>query len=107
MGVLEREAAEIERADSIAALMGSEGRMREAYYRAFGDILDLEMPSFKRVKRPPDNLINALISFGNSLLYAAVLSQIYRTPLNPTISYLHEPGTRRFSLVLSGLGHRG
>ncbi len=97
---LEREAVELERADSIAALMGAEGRMREIYYRAFNEILDLETPFLKRVKRPPDNLINALISFGNSLLYAAVLSQIYRTPLNPTISYLHEPGTRRFSLAL-------
>ncbi|MCS6815797.1 MAG: type I-B CRISPR-associated endonuclease Cas1b [Blastocatellia bacterium] len=97
---LEQEGEEIERADSIAALMGAEGRMREVYYRAFNEILNLETPFLKRVKRPPDNLINALISFGNSLLYAAVLSQIYRTPLNPTISYLHEPGTRRFSLAL-------
>lgn len=97
---LERESAQIERADSISALMGTEGRMRETYYRAFNDILDLESPFFKRVKRPPDNLINTLISFGNSLLYTAVLSQIYRTPLNPTISFLHEPGTRRFSLAL-------
>jgi CRISPR-associated protein Cas1 len=100
LDALEREAAELERADSIAALMGAEGRMREIYYRAFNEILELETPFLKRVKRPPDNLINALISFGNSLLYAAVLSQIYRTPLNPTISYLHEPGTRRFSLAL-------
>jgi CRISPR-associated protein Cas1 len=97
---LEQEAVEIERADSVAALMGAEGRMREIYYRAFNEILDLETPFLKRVRRPPDNLVNALISFGNSLLYAAVLSQIYRTPLNPTISYLHEPGTRRFSLAL-------
>jgi CRISPR-associated protein Cas1 len=97
---LEQEAVEIERADSVAALMGAEGRMREVYYRAFNEILDLETPFLKRVRRPPDNLVNALISFGNSLLYAAVLSQIYRTPLNPTISYLHEPGTRRFSLAL-------
>lgn len=98
--VLEREASQIEAADSVAALMGAEGRMRESYYRAFNAILDLETPLVKRVKRPPDNLINALISFGNSLLYTAVLSQIYRTPLNPTVSFLHEPGTRRFSLAL-------
>jgi CRISPR-associated protein Cas1 len=98
--MLEQEALKIEEADSIAALMGAEGRMREVYYRAFNEILDLETPFVKRVRRPPDNLINALISFGNSLLYTAVLSQIYRTPLNPTISFLHEPGARRFSLAL-------
>lgn len=97
---LELEAGEIEGADSVAELMGAEGRMREAYYRAFNEILKLETPFLKRVKRPPDNMINALISFGNSLLYSATLSQIYRTPLNPTISFLHEPGARRFSLAL-------
>ena len=54
----------------------------------------------KRVKRPPENMINALISFGNSMLYSTVLSEIYNTQLNPTISYLHEPSERRFSLAL-------
>jgi CRISPR-associated protein Cas1 len=29
-----------------------------------------------------------------------VLDAIYHTQLNPTISYLHEPGTRRYSLAL-------
>ena len=41
-----------------------------------------------------------MISFGNSLLYSTVLSEIYHTQLNPTISYLHEPFERRFSLAL-------
>ena len=50
--------------------------------------------------RPPDNMINSLISFVNSLIYAKVLSEIYRTQLNPAISYLHEPGVRRYSLCL-------
>jgi CRISPR-associated protein Cas1 len=45
-------------------------------------------------------MVNALISFGNSLTYTATLSEIYVTQLNPTISYLHEPSTRRFSLSL-------
>jgi CRISPR-associated protein Cas1 len=49
---------------------------------------------------PPDNMINSLISYVNSLIYSKVLSEIYKTQLNPTISYLHEPGVRRFSLCL-------
>jgi CRISP-associated protein Cas1 len=44
--------------------------------------------------------MNALLSFGNSLMYTAVLSEIYKTQLNPTISYLHEPSVKRFSLSL-------
>ena len=41
-----------------------------------------------------------MISFGNSLVYTTVLSEIYKTQLNPLISFLHEPGERRFSLAL-------
>lgn len=35
-----------------------------------------------------------------TLVYTKTLGEIYKTQLNPTISYLHEPGTRRFSLCL-------
>ena len=49
---------------------------------------------------PPDNMINSLISFVNSLIYSKILTEIYHTQLNPTISYLHEPGSRRYSLCL-------
>ena len=34
------------------------------------------------------------------MMYTACLTEIYRTQLNPTISFLHEPGERRFSLSL-------
>lgn len=34
------------------------------------------------------------------LCYTLCLSQIYHTQLNPTISFLHEPGYRRYSLAL-------
>ena len=54
----------------------------------------------KRVMHPPDNMINSLISYVNSLIYSKTLSEVYHTQLNPTISYLHEPGVRRYSLCL-------
>ena len=81
-------------------LMGYEGLIRDTYYTAFNTILTLKTPFKKRVRRPPDNPINAIISFGNSMMYTACLTEVYRTQLNPTISFLHEPGDRRFSLSL-------
>ena len=81
-------------------LRGIEGKMRERYYQAWQHILTGDWAFDRRVRRPPDNEINALISFGNSVCYTACLSEIYRTQLTPTISYLHEPGARRFSLAL-------
>ncbi|MGH9825855.1 MAG: type I-B CRISPR-associated endonuclease Cas1b [Blastocatellia bacterium] len=94
---------EILRLDSvkdIAELMSCEGRARAAYYKGFSKILRDRAEFTKRVRQPPDNPVNAMISFTNGLVYSGVLTQIYRSQLNPTISYLHEPGARRFSLAL-------
>lgn len=85
---------------TISELMGCEGRARDAYYQAFNVILKEDFFIDKREKRPPTNPVNALISFANSLIYSTVLSEIYHTQLNPTISYLHEPRERRYSLSL-------
>lgn len=84
-------------------LMSIEGRIRDRYYQSWNLILNLDetFRAFtKRERRPPTNPLNALISFGNMMLYATVLNEIYQTQLNPTISFLHEPGTRRYSLCL-------
>lgn len=84
----------------VNSLRGIEGKMRERYYQAWRHILSAGWTFERRVRRPPDNEVNALISFGNSHLYTVCLAEIYRTQLTPTISYLHEPGARRFSLAL-------
>ena len=97
---IEREKAAVEQAAQISELMGAEGRARERYYSSFSSILRSGFEFEGRVRNPPDNMVNCLISFGNSLLYATVLTEIYHTQLNPTVSFLHEPGERRFSLAL-------
>jgi CRISPR-associated protein Cas1 len=80
-------------------LMGLEGNIRMTYYKAFDDIInDFKMGN--RTKQPPSNEINALVSFGNMMCYSQCLRAIHQTQLNPTISYLHSPGERRFSLAL-------
>ncbi len=81
-------------------LMGLEGNVRRIYYQAWPGWLGNIQTPFKRVYHPPDNPLNALLSFLNSLLYTACVSELYRTALYPGISYLHTPGTRRFSLAL-------
>jgi CRISPR-associated protein Cas1 len=84
----------------IQSLMGVEGNAREVYYGAFPLIIKQNIDFDKRVKHPPDNSMNAIISFVNSLVYTCIIKEIYRTQLNPAISYLHEPFYRRFSLAL-------
>lgn len=86
--------------ESINQIMGIEGNVRKIYYSTWNKIVKQDIQFEKRVKRPPDNMINTLISFINSLIYTTTLSEIYKTQLNPTISYIHEPGDKRFSLSL-------
>lgn len=92
-------AAAIPNTDTVPELMGIEGLIRQEYYTAFDIILnDFNMGS--RTKQPPENEVNALISFGNMMCYTETLRAIHQTQLNPTISYLHTPGERRYSLCL-------
>ena len=85
--------------EDIPSLMAIEGNIRELYYNSFSIFLK-NFPFTKRTKRPPEDEINALISFGNTLLYTKVLSEIYSTHLDPRIGYLHETNMRSFSLNL-------
>lgn len=92
--------SELENQNKISQVMAIEGNVREIYYQSFNKFFPEKFHFEKRTRQPPENMINCLISFGNSLVYSTVLTEIYNTQLNPTISYLHEPFERRFSLAL-------
>lgn len=84
---------------NISQIMSCEGRIWNNFYQGFNPILR-KFSFTKREIRPPTDEINSLLSFGNSLLYTTVLSELYQTYLHPSVSFLHEPFERRFSLSL-------
>lgn len=90
----------VDRSLDITELMCTEGEVWQRFYKDFKYFLPKDFVMNKRVKRPPDNPINALISFGNTLLYTKTISAIFRTHLDQRISFLHEPSEGRFSLSL-------
>jgi CRISPR-associated protein Cas1 len=92
--------ADLKSCKIITEVMNVEGRIRAEYYEKFDEILPEEFKMEGRSRQPPKNMINSLISFGNSMMYSTTLTEIYNTQLNPTISFLHEPSERRFSLSL-------
>lgn len=101
LNAVEELSLQIENCPDIPALMAIEGNMREHYYQAFDAIIGDDNFAFEqRTRRPPQNNLNTLISFGNSLLYTVVLSEIYKTHLDPRIGFLHATNFRRFSLNL-------
>ena len=84
----------------IKQILYVEGKIWAEFYSSFKYFLPEDFIINKRVKRPPDNPMNAMISFGNTLLYTKTISQIYNTHLEQAISFLHEPSEARFSLSL-------
>ena len=85
---------------TIEQILFIEGQIWAKFYDSFKYFLPDDFIMNKRVRRPPDNPMNALVSFGNTILYTKTISSIYQTHLNQTISFLHSPREGRFSLSL-------
>lgn len=90
----------LKNSNTINQILAIEGNIWLRFYDTFKLFLNDDFIINKRVRRPPDNPLNSLISFGNSILYNKTISQIYNTHLNQTISFLHQPSESRFSLSL-------
>ena len=91
--------SQLVKADSIEQLMGSEGLLRQHYYSGW-EIIHPSMKLSRRTRRPPQDRVNALISFGNGLMYSACQQAITQTHLDPTLSFIHAPTQARSSLAL-------
>lgn len=87
---------EMKTANTLEILLLQEARMRELYYSSYNIILNNQEFKFtKRTRRPPKDALNAMISFGNTLIYQKIANEIYKTKLDIRISYLHS-ATRRY-----------
>ena len=86
--------------ENVKTLMTLEGELWSRFYASFQYFLPEDFIMNKRVRRPPDNPMNAMVSFGNTLLYGKTIAAIYQTHLDQRISFLHEPSEGRFSLSL-------
>lgn len=84
---------------SIPDLMGREGLWRHHYYQCWG-LLDPRLDFGQRVRRPPNNPINCLISFLNQMVYATCRHELFKTHLNETVAFLHSANEQRSSLSL-------
>lgn len=78
------------RAKTIDDLLIYEAQAKQIYYLSFDRILNDEHFFFKnRSKNPPKNEVNALLSYGYSLLYAHYSAVLFRSSLHPQLSYIH------------------
>lgn len=78
-----------------------EAKGRNAYYSCFDNFTaDNGFRFDKRSRKPPENEFNSMISFGNTLLYNYIATEINKTPLDIRIGFLHATNKRIESLNL-------
>ena len=96
--VLEKDMQECAALEQLLLL---EARTKELYYDCFDGFLRKDGFTFeKRTRRPPQNEINALLSFGNMVLYGQFAAKINRSPLDVRIGFVHATNRRMESLNL-------
>ncbi|NJN82976.1 MAG: type I-D CRISPR-associated endonuclease Cas1 [Caldilineaceae bacterium] len=85
---------------ALGALHGMEGAGAAAFFRGYGLLLKHDLGFDGRKRRPPTDPVNALLSFGYTLLMNHVLSAAQIVGFDPYIGYLHSEGYGKPSLAL-------
>ena len=89
-----------DRMHGLGSLLGLEGSASAAYYGVFGSLLKGEWGFAGRVRRPPTDPINALLSFGYTVLTNQIVSLLHAVGLDPGLGVLHQPGFGKPALAL-------
>ena len=91
-------------AEGIDSLRGHEGDAGRHYFSGLPGLLrndlDERLHFNGRNRRPPQDRINALLSFGYALLYRDVLQAIMAVGLEPAFGFFHRPRSAAHPLVL-------
>ncbi|HET92276.1 MAG TPA: CRISPR-associated endonuclease Cas1 [Chloroflexi bacterium] len=93
--------ARAERCRTVNSLNGVEGRGAAVYFSVFRCLIQGEEWEFAgRNRRPPRDPVNALLSFGYTVLTHNVESAVRAVGLDPYIGFLHQVAYNRPSLAL-------
>ncbi len=80
-----------DRMNGMGSLIGCEGAGSAAYFSVFGRLIKCDWPHGfnKRVRRPPTDPVNAMLSYGYVMLATQVASTLAGVGFDPYIGYLH------------------
>jgi len=76
-------------ASSLDELRGFEGSAANAYFQALSATVDDSWGFSRRVRQPPTDGINAMLSYGYTLLFYNIYSLLRSRGLNPQVGFLH------------------
>jgi CRISPR-associated protein Cas1 len=97
---LAAQARSAEQAEVYGSLLGVEGAGSAAYFAVFGRLFKRDWGFRKRMRRPPPDPVNVLLSFGYTLLAKMIEAAVATAGLDPYIGYLHMAEHGRPSLAL-------
>ena len=90
----------LERAESVEAVRGYEGEGAALYFSVFEELFEPGTYTFKlRVRRPPTDPVNAMLSFGYSLLFNNIFSMARLHRLHPYVGFLHADKPQHPALI--------
>jgi CRISPR-associated protein Cas1 len=93
----------VENVRSVDEVRGVEGEAASAYFSCFDSLIVNQKEHFtfnERIKRPPTDYVNALLSFIYTLLAHECASALETVGLDPQVGYLHTDRPGRKSLAL-------
>ncbi|MBN1626527.1 MAG: CRISPR-associated endonuclease Cas1 [Deltaproteobacteria bacterium] len=88
------------KADNIESVRGYEGRATALFFEAFPKGFVEDMGFTKRVRRPPTDPVNSVLSLLYTFLMNRVYSAVRTANLDPYPGFLHSIDYGRYSLVL-------
>jgi CRISPR-associated protein Cas1 len=86
--------------EDIDSLRGIEGFGAAEYFSALSDVFQSPWTFSARNRRPPRDPVNALLSFGYTLLLSSVTTAIILSGLDPCVGFMHPEHRGRPSLAL-------
>jgi len=90
----------LRRCPSVDGVRGVEGAASAAYFGVFDRLVRMPELSFPgRVRRPPTDPVNALLSFGYTLLHGRLHMLVRLRRLHPFVGFLHAPRQGHAALV--------
>ena len=99
MAELNRALRDINMVEDIAILRGVEGSAARAYFRGFGKMILGSFVFEGRKKRPSTDPVNALLSFGYTLIFNEISSLLDGLGFDPYLGYFHAVEYGRASLA--------
>jgi CRISPR-associated protein Cas1 len=92
--------ARVPRTTTVASLMGVEGQATALYFGVWKNLLKAPWRFEKRIRRPPTDPVNVLLSLGYTILAQNVMGAVLATGLDPYVGFLHQVSYNRPSLAL-------